>query len=43
MIREEIILKYLNNQSTAEESVSVEKWAARNPLDFKLMEVLNFC
>ncbi len=38
MIREEIILKYLNNQSTAEESVSVEKWAARNPLDFKLME-----
>jgi hypothetical protein len=38
MIQEEIILKYLNNQCSAEELSFAESWIAKNPRDFKLTE-----
>jgi len=38
MIQEEIILKYLNKEASAAESAMVESWAAKNPMDFQLME-----
>ena len=38
MIREELILQYLNNQASAADSQLVESWKEENPVDFALME-----
>ncbi len=38
MIQEDLILKYLNKQCSAEEQSTVESWKAKNPSDFSLME-----
>ncbi len=40
MIREEILLKYLNDQCTPAEKVGVENWKVRNQEDFALMEAI---
>jgi len=36
MIREELILQYLNNQLSHSDTEQVNKWAAENPVDFQL-------
>ena len=38
MIREELILQYLNNQASAADAQLVESWKKQNPEDFALME-----
>ena len=38
MIREELILQYLNNQLGSEEEKQVVDWAEQNPVDFQLMK-----
>lgn len=36
MIKEELILQYLNNQIAPEQELEVMKWAEENPVDFQL-------
>lgn len=40
MIKEELILQYLDKTISAEDAVLVQDWAAKNPEDFRLMQAI---